>query len=94
MSYRSASARARVFEQALREAMSPTVTDAIQPEGPPAADPAAGTPRTEGVTPYNVARENIIPKPGLHPDDGNRVEHERQAKLRRWQAVDPRERRG
>ena len=60
MSYRSASARALAFDDALREAMSASVPDAIQPEGAPASDPAAGTPRPEGV-----AVERVSPGPRL-----------------------------
>lgn len=135
-SYRSASARARAFDDAVAEAMGASVTDALNTQSPSASDPAAGTPSPEGVAPYNVAREHIIPKPTPYPDDSDRVqhsdlprdgaplgvaatreerdtrgenfapndwhrpddanalraEHERQARLRRWQAVDPRER--
>ena len=87
MSYRSASARAVAFDEALREAMSATVPDTIDTQGAPASDPAAGTPGPEGVTVETVAADPAVSDPGSAPSDRDRVEHERKARLRRWQAV-------
>ena len=75
MTYRSASARARVFDDALREAMRAGVPDAIQPENPSAADPAAGTAGTEGVAPETVAAVTAVRDPGSAPSDRDRVQH-------------------
>ena len=76
MSYRSASSRAAAFDQALREAMSTPVPDAIQPECSPASDPAAGTPRPEGVTVETVAADTAAYDSGSAPPDRDRVEHD------------------
>ena len=43
MTYRSSSVRARLFDDALREAMQTPVPEGCAVEVPPAADPAAGT---------------------------------------------------
>ena len=79
--------RELAFRDALREAMSATVPDAIQPQGSPASDPAAGASSPKGVSVDRVASVSAVRDAGSETDDGNRVEHERQARLRRWQAV-------
>ena len=85
MTYRSASARAVAFDDALREAMSAAVTDAIQPEHSSASDPAAGTPRTERISTEDVAALARIMDADSATDNDDRVEHTRKARLRRWQ---------
>ena len=75
MTYRSASARAAAFDDALREAMSAPVPDAIQPEGAPASDPAAGTPGPEGVAVQTVATDAATYHTGLAAPDSHRVQH-------------------
>ena len=85
--YRSSSARVRVFDDALREAMSATVSDTLDAQGSPAADPAAGTAGPEGVAVETVAADAAVSDPGSAPSDRDRVEHDRKARLRRWQAV-------
>ena len=84
MSYRSASARAVAFDDALREAMSATVPDAIQPECSPAADPAAGTARPEGVAVERVTADPAVSDPGSAPPDRDRVEHDSEWPAKQW----------
>ena len=55
--------------------MSSPIPHRIAPVLPARPPVTAGTHEAKSVTPHNVAREYIIPKPGLHPDDGDRVEH-------------------
>ena len=94
MSYRSASARAAAFDDALAEAMRATVPDGIPSEGAPRAAVAAGADVPEGVAADRVAPVPAVGDTEPAPLDRDRVEHVRQARLRRWQAVDPRERKG
>ena len=93
MSYRSASARAAAFDDAVREAMSATVSDGIPAE--PARRPTvtAGADVPERYAADAVATVAAVLDTESDTTDGDRVEHERKARVRRWQAVDPRERR-
>lgn len=92
-SLRSPSSRDLAFDQAVAEAMRTPVTDALQPQDSPASDPAAGAPGPEGDATDRVAAVPAVLNAESDAGDRDRVEHERQARLRRWQAVDPRERR-
>ena len=123
--------RELAFRDALREAMSATVTDTLDPQGSSASNPAAGTAGPEGVTVHATAADRVVTHydPTPYDDDGVEdltafpsdtvyardgryalhngsgrlfipaydpdawtveelsAEHERQARLRRWQAV-------
>ena len=87
MTYRSASARAVAFDDALREAMRPAVPDGIPTERAPRPAVATGADVPEGVAADRVAPVPAVEDTESAPTDRDRVEHERKARLRRWQAV-------
>ena len=94
MTYRSASTRAAAFDQALREAMSAPVSYGCDPFGTwRAGVAAAGARRAERNPADAVAPVTAILDSDSDARDRDGVEHVRKARLRRWQAVDPRERR-
>lgn len=47
--------------------------------------------RLEPKPPYGVAADPAVSDTHSESDNADRVEHERKARLARWQAVDPRE---
>lgn len=73
MTYRSGSARARVFDDALREAMDATVTESGAVEVPATTPPAAGTPRPE-PDPSKVMGDGGIVDSDPHGAYGDGVE--------------------
>ena len=77
MSYRSASARAAAFDQAVREAMSASIPNAVDPQDAPASYPAAGTPRPERITVRPTAEDRIVITHDPTPRDDDRVKHTR-----------------
>ena len=93
MSYRSASARALAFDQAVREAMTASIPNGVTTEPPARPAITAGTDIPERYATYRVAPVPAVLNADSDAADRDGVEHERQARLRRWQAVDPRERR-
>ena len=61
------------------------IPNTVQPEGSPAADPAAGTPSPEGVAVEAVAADPAVRDTDSETADRDRVEHERRMRLARWQ---------
>jgi len=89
MTYRSSSVRARLFDDALREAMQTPVPESCAVEVPPAADPAAGTVSPETDPAQMVRNRRIVDADADGPyRDGvqHASESARQARLRLWQA--------
>ena len=89
MTYRSASVRARVFDDALREAMEAPFTESHGVEVLPAADPAAGTVSPE-TDPSEMLRNRSIVDEDADRSYRHGVQHAsesaRLARLRLWQA--------
>jgi len=74
VAYRSSSVRARLFDDALREAMQTPITESCAVEVPPAADPAAGTvsPETDSA---QVLRNRRIVDVDADGPYGHGVQH-------------------
>lgn len=71
----SESLHAAAFDDALRELMSPTVTDAIEPQSSAASDPPAGAGRAERIATYRVTPDPAFVDTQFHPTYGDGVEN-------------------
>ena len=71
----------------LGDAMDSAVPHRLDPETAARPPVTARADKPEGVAVERVAADPATYHAGLASDDDDRVEHERKARLRRWQAV-------